>query len=120
VKQPAKVIIYEKPTCSKCREVKRVLTEKGVDFETVNYTEKKLSADELKKLLSQAGLAPKDVLRTNEDAYRHHVAGKDLTDEQLIRVMTEHPEIIQRPIVVAGDKAVLARPVERLDELGIK
>jgi arsenate reductase len=96
------------------------LTEKGVDFETVNYTEKPLPADELKKLLSQAGLAPKEVLRTNEDAYRLHVAGKTLTDEQLIRIMTEHPEIIQRPIVVAGDKAVLARPVERLDELGIK
>jgi len=96
------------------------LTEKGVDFESINYTQKPFSFDELKRLLRQAGLSPKEVLRTSEDAYRQHVAGKTLSEEQLIRIMTEHPEIIQRPIVVAGDKAVLARPVERLDELGIK
>jgi arsenate reductase len=59
-------------------------------------------------------------LRKNEAAYGKYVAGKNLSDEQLIRVMIEHPELIQRPIVVRGNKAVLARPVDKLVELGIK
>jgi arsenate reductase-like glutaredoxin family protein len=58
-------------------------------------------------------------LRTNEDAYRQYVAGRNLSDDLLVRVMADHPELIQRPIVTRGDKAVLARPVERLAELGI-
>jgi arsenate reductase (glutaredoxin) len=96
------------------------LTEKGVDFEAINYMEEVLSADALKQLLHSAGLRPQDAIRTNEAAYRQHVAGKNLSDEQLIRVMAERPELIQRPIVVRGDKAVLARPVDRLVDLGIK
>jgi len=96
------------------------LTAKGVEFESVNFVEEPLSAAALKQLLQQAGLKPQDVVRTKEAAYREHVAGKNLSDDQLIRVMAEHPEILQRPIVVRGSKAVLARPLERLAELGIK
>jgi len=91
-----------------------------VEFESVNFVEEPLSAAALKQLLQQAGLKPQDVVRTKEAAYREHVAGKNLSDDQLIRVMAEHPEILQRPIVVRGSKAVLARPLERLAELGIK
>jgi arsenate reductase-like glutaredoxin family protein len=58
------------------------LTAKGVDFEIINYMEKPLSTDELKRLLRVAGLRPKDAIRTNEAAYRHHVAGHNLSDEQ--------------------------------------
>jgi len=90
-----------------------------VEFETVNYIEKPLSAAGLKQLLQQAGLKPQDVLRTKEDAYRDHVAGKNLSDDQLIALMTKYPEIIQRPIVVRNGKAVLAREAEKLRTLGI-
>jgi len=114
-----KVVVYEKPTCSKCREVKRVLTEKGVEFETVNYIEKPLSAAGLKQLFHQAGLRPHEVLRIKEDAYKDYVAGKNLTDDQMIAVMAKHPELIQRPIVVREGKAVLAREMGKLGELGI-
>jgi arsenate reductase len=79
-----------------------------------------LSANELKRLLHSAGLKPLDAMRTNEAAYRQHVVGQNLSDEQLVQVMAEHPELIQRPIVVRGHKAVLARPVDKLAELGIK
>ena len=96
------------------------MTAKGVEFESVNYVAEPLSAPSLKRLLKQAGLKPQDLVRTKEDAYREHVAEKNLSKDQLIRVMVEHPEILQRPIVVRGSKAVLARPVERLAELGIK
>lgn len=90
-----------------------------MNFETVNYIEQRLSANELKQLLRRAGLKPQDALRTSEATYRQYVLGKSLTDDELVGVMAEHPELIQRPIVVLGNKAVLARPAEKLAELGI-
>jgi arsenate reductase len=95
------------------------LTEKGIAYESVHYLERPLAASELKKLLRSAGLKPHDVARKNEAVYRESVAGKDLSDAQLLELMVKHPELIQRPIVVRGEKAVLARPVARLSELGI-
>lgn len=96
------------------------MTEKGIDFESVDTTKEPLSADQLKQLLKKAGLRPHDAMRMNEPAYRQHVAGKNLSDDQLFRLMAKHPELIQRPIVVRGDKAVLARPMEKLADLGIE
>lgn len=97
------------------------MTANRIEFESVDYVrDKALSESELKQLLHAAELKPKDALRTNEPAYREHVAGRNLSDEQLLRVMAKHPELIQRPIVVRGEKAVLARPVENLAKLGIK
>jgi arsenate reductase len=91
-----------------------------MDYRAINYLDEPPSAAALKQLLSRAGLTPQAAIRTNEEAYRKYVAGRSLSDEQLVQVMAEHPELIQRPIVVRGDKAVLARPVERLAELGIE
>lgn len=91
-----------------------------MEFETVNYLEKPLSAPELKTLLRQAGLRPRDVLRKKEPAYKQYVADKELSDDELLRVMAAHPELIQRPIVVRDGKAVLARPVENLKKLALK
>ena len=95
------------------------MAEKGLEFEVINYIEKPLSAAGLKQLLQQAGLTPHQVLRPKEDAYREHVAGKKLNDDQLLALMARHPELIQRPIVVRGNKAVLAREIEKLGYLGI-
>ncbi len=92
----------------------------GVDYTTVKYLEEPPSAKELKQLFRQAGLRPQDALRTKEAAYQEYVAGKNLTDDQLIQVMAEHIELLQRPIVVRGNKAVLARPVNKLAELNLK
>ena len=91
-----------------------------MEFQTVNYIEKPLSSADLKRLLDLAGLRPYEVLRTKEDAYREYVSGKNMTDDQLLKVMAAHPELIQRPIVVRGDKAVLARDLEKLAELNLR
>lgn len=96
------------------------MTAKGIEFESINYIDHPLSAEKLKELLDQAGLRPQDALRRGEDAYREYVAGKDLADGQLIQLMAAHPVLIQRPIVVKGEKAVLARPAEKLADLNIK
>jgi arsenate reductase (glutaredoxin) len=96
------------------------LTAKGIDFESVHYIEKPLSARGLRQLLHCAGLKPQDAVRKNESAYREHAAGKNLNDAQLIELMAKWPELIQRPIVVRGKKGVLARPVEKLSELNFE
>lgn len=85
----------------------------------MNYLEHPLSADELKKILRSAGLKPLDVVRTREDKYKKLIEGKDLSDDELVRLMVANPELIQRPLVVRGKKAVLARPIERLKDLGV-
>jgi arsenate reductase (glutaredoxin) len=92
----------------------------GVHFTTVKYQDEPPSAKELKQLFLRAGLRPQEALRTKEPAYHEYVAGKNLTDDQLIQVMAEHIELLQRPIVVRGSRAVLARPVEKLAELKLK
>jgi arsenate reductase len=103
----SKITVYEKPTCTTCRVVKKHLTDNGIDFEAMNYFEQPLS------------LKPAEALRTKEEAYKKYVAGKNLTDDQLIQVVVAHPELMQRPIVVKGSKAVLARSPEKLKDLGL-
>lgn len=85
----------------------------------MDYTRQPLTADALKKLLRSAGLKPMDAMRTREAAYKQLVAGRNLQDDELVSLMIKHPELIQRPLVVRGKKGVLARPVERLSDLGI-
>jgi arsenate reductase len=99
--------------------VKKELAEKGIEFEAINYFEEPLTPELLKKLLKTAGLKPAEAIRTKEDAYKQHVAGKNLNDDQLIALMVKHPELIQRPIVVKGGKAVIPRPIEKLKDLGL-
>ncbi len=114
-----KITVYEKPTCTTCRVVKKHLTDNNVDFEAINYFDQPLTADMLRKLLKSAGLSPSECMRTKEEAYKKYVAGKDLSDDQLVAAMVAHPELIQRPIVLKGGKAVLARPIEKLKDLGL-
>ena len=95
------------------------MTAQGVEFESVNYIEKPFSASELRDLLDRAGLKPEDALRRNEPAYKQLVAGKGLSDDEVLKLMALHPELVQRPIVVRDNKAVLARPIENLTKLGL-
>jgi arsenate reductase len=95
------------------------LTGKGVAFEAVDYTKQPWTAAALKQLLRDAGLKPLKAIRTREAAYQQLIAGKNWSDDELVGLMVEHPELIQRPLVVRGKKVVLARPVERLKDLGI-
>lgn len=85
----------------------------------MNYLEHPPTAIELKKILRAAGLKPEEAMRKKEDKYKQLIAGKNLSQDEMIRLMAENPEIIERPLVVKGKKAVLARPAERLGELGV-
>ena len=112
--------VYEKPTCTTCRRLVALLEERGVDFERVNYHVEGLTEPQLRALLGKAGAAPRDVLRRKEPLVRE--LGLDdprRSDDDLIKAMVEHPRLVERPIVESGDRAVLARPPEKvLDILG--
>jgi len=110
----AELTVYEKPTCTTCRTLFRLLTERGIDFDTVEYHVTGLSEEELRGLLARMGARPRDVLRMREPGAAEAAT---LDDDALIAAMVERPELVQRPIVVRGDRAVLARPVERVLEL---
>jgi arsenate reductase len=112
-----KITVYEKPTCTTCRLVKKELADQDVEF--VNYFEQPLTAKLLAELLKSAGLKPADAIRKNEAAYKDLVAGHELSEKELVGLMVEHPELIQRPIVVKNGRAVIPRPIEKLKELGL-
>jgi arsenate reductase len=108
------VIVYEKPTCSTCRRAVALLNERGVEFERVDYFEQPIGEARLRELLDKAGLRPRDVVRTKELGARE----LDLDDDEAtLRALAGRPELLQRPIVENGDRAVLGRPPERVLEL---
>ena len=114
----AEVTIYQKPTCSTCRQAVQLLKESGKPFTTVNYYERPFTKAQLKNLLKKAGLSPKDILRTKEDIYKElGLAKKELSDDEWLEVLIAHPDLIQRSIVEKGEKVILARPAESVKEL---
>jgi arsenate reductase len=96
----------------------QLLQESGTPFTAINYYEKPFTKAQLKRLLKKAGLTPKDILRTKEDIYKElGLAKKTLSDDEWLDVMIAHPDLIQRPIVEKGEKAILARPAESVKAL---
>ena len=113
-----KIVIYQKPTCTTCRQVHAALKAGGVDFESVDYYLDPIPKAKLKDLLRKMGMKPRDLLRTKERVYKELRLGeRELGDSEVIDLMVEHPDLIQRPIVEKGARAVLARPAERLREI---
>ena len=110
--------VYQKPTCTKCRTTLRLLKERGAEFEAINYYETPITEADLRGLLKKLGLTARDILRKDEPVAKQLGIGKkDFSDEELIVLMAKHPDLIQRPIVVRGDQAVLGRPPENVEKL---
>ncbi|HEV8429504.1 MAG TPA: arsenate reductase family protein [Pyrinomonadaceae bacterium] len=112
------ITVYEKPTCTKCREMDKLLRERGIPFEKVNYYIQSLSKKKLTELLRKMNMKPRDLLRKSEAVYKEFGLAEDkFSDSQLVALMVEHPDLIQRPIVERGRRAVLGRPTENVKEL---
>ena len=112
------IVVYEKPTCTTCRKVHAALVESGVDFDTVDYYVDPIPKAKLIDLLRKMKMTPRQLLRTNDAIYKTLKLGeRELSDEELIDLMVEHPDLLQRPIVEKGARAILARPPERLKEI---
>lgn len=115
----SELTIYEVRRCSTCRKLAALLAERGIDYDAVEYHETGLDAATIRSLLQKSGLAPRDILRLREPlvAELGLLDGEGASDDALIAAMVEHPRLMQRPIAVRGDRALLARPVERVLEL---
>ena len=109
--------IYHNNRCRKSREGLALLEESGKDFEVVNYLENIPSTSELQKLIKLIGISPLDLVRKNEAIWKETYKGKSHTDEEVIAAMILNPKLIERPIVVNGDKAVIGRPKELISDI---
>lgn len=110
--------IYHNPRCSKSRQTLALLEERNLEPEIVLYMNDVPSRDTLRELLDKLGMRAADLLRKSESAYKDlNLADENLSEDQLLDAMISEPRLIQRPIVVAGDRAVLGRPPENVLDL---
>ncbi len=114
----ADLTIYEVKHCSTCRSLAALLAERGVEYEGIEYHATGLDEPTIRDLLAKAGIGPRDVLRLREPLVAElNLLDEGVSDDALIAAIAEHPRLLQRPIAVRGDRALLARPVERVLEL---
>ena len=108
---------YEKPTCTTCRKLNKLFEENGADYRKVNYFIEPLTEEKLGELLRKANLSPYEILRTKEPLVKELNVTKETAPDEIIKLIIENPSILQRPIVEVGERAVLARPVEKALEI---
>jgi len=109
--------IYHNSRCRKSRETLALIEEARAEVQVVEYLKDIPSADELKGLLAKLGIPAEKLLRKNEAIFKEQFKGKALSEEEWVEAMIQNPKLIERPIVVKGDKAVLGRPPEQVKEL---
>lgn len=109
--------IYHNPRCSKSRQGLAILQNAHVDFEIIDYLKNPISSIELTEILNKLHIKPIDLVRKNETLWKDNYKGKNLSNKQIIDAMVENPKLIERPIVVHGDQAVLGRPPENIGSI---
>ena len=110
------LIIYHHPHCSKSREAYRILQNLGLKFETIQYLKSPLKQKEIKELLEKLGLNASDIVRKGEAVFKEKFAGKKLSESEWVKALAENPILIERPIIVIGSKAIIAKPSEKVLE----
>lgn len=112
------ITIFHNPRCSKSRQTLNILEEQGVSPEVLLYLETPPDADQLKAILGKLGITARDLLRKGEQEFKdNNLKDPSLTEEQLINFMCEFPKLIERPIVINGEKARIGRPPESVLEI---
>ena len=110
-----KVRIYHNPSCSKCRLTMDILNDKGINTTVVEYLNTPPNKDELNEILKLLGLEPRELMRTHEAPYKaNNLDNTELTRDQLIQAMIDNPILIERPIIINGNKATIGRPPEKV------
>jgi arsenate reductase (glutaredoxin) len=114
----AELTVYEKRTCTTCKNLATLLEERGIDFERVDYHVEPLTEAQIRELVRKTGRPARELFRASDPIYEdHHLADREPDDDEAIALMAAHPTLMQRPVVVRGDRAVLGRPIERVLEL---
>lgn len=108
------IIIYHNGRCSKSRGALEILQEKGVPFQVRWYLTEPLNQKEIKVLLKKLGMKASELVRTGEQLYKEQFKDQQLTEQQWVKILAENPILIERPIVEKGDKAIVARPPEKV------
>ena len=106
--------IYYNPRCSKCRETLKLIESKGKTAEIVDYLNEAPSIETLKNIVNLLGINPSDLLRKSEQIYVTNYKGKSLSEDAWLEAMTKHPQLIERPIVINGNKAAVGRPLQNV------
>lgn len=109
--------IYHNPKCTKSRATLALLQEHGIEPKVIEYLKTPPTAAELQAIVTKLGITPEQLVRKGEEAYKANYAGRKLTDAQWIQAMVSHPILIERPVVVAGNRAVIGRPPENINQL---
>ena len=109
--------IYHNPRCRKSRETLAIINEKGVPVEVVEYLKDVPTAVDLKDILNKLGIPAEQLLRKGEKVYKENLKGKNMSNDQWVKIMTDNPVLIERPIVVSEGKAVIGRPPENVNDL---
>lgn len=108
--------IYHNPRCRKSREGLQILENSGKEFEIIKYLEDIPSEEELAKIIKKLNINPIQLVRKNEKIWKENFKGKDLSDHEIVKAMIENPKLIERPIVINNNKAVIGRPPETILE----
>jgi arsenate reductase (glutaredoxin) len=109
------VRIFHNPKCSKCRLTMDILNDKGIDVTVVEYLNTPPNSAELNEVLNMLGMEPRDLMRKHETPYKdNNLENPDLSREQLIQAMIDNPVLIERPIIINGNKATIGRPPEKV------
>lgn len=111
------ITIYHNPRCSKSREGLTYLEDKGVQYKITKYLDEPLTKEELTDILKKLDYKPLELVRTKEEIWKELTKDKNLNDVEIIEAMVKYPRLIERPIIINGDKAVVARPSEKIDEI---
>jgi len=112
------ITILHNPRCSKSRQTLNLLEENGINPDVVKYLDTPPTFDELKAIITKLGISPRDLLRKGEEEYKTlNLKNDSLSDDEVIKAMVSHPKLIERPIVVKGNKAVIGRPIENVIDL---
>ena len=111
------ITIYHNPRCSKSRQGLQLLEESGKEFEVVKYLEITPTEKELADIIYLLGIKPIDLVRKNEAIWKENYKGKELSDQEIIKAMIQNPKLIERPIVINGNKAVIGRPIENISAI---
>ncbi|MGI9532759.1 arsenate reductase (glutaredoxin) [Lutimonas sp.] len=109
--------IYHNPRCTKSRQGLALLKESGADFEVIEYLKNPLNESELKEILKKLNIPAIELVRKNEAVWKENFKNKDLSEAELIAAMVANPKLIERPIVVQGNTAVIGRPTEKIKEI---